>query len=292
MKKVSSGTLIPRPAAAIAQIDPVGQQDEGFGGEGEFHLAGVGRLRPGEGALLEALAHHPQAGPVMIEQFDPVAPVVGEGEERPALGIFLERFLGKRVEPVEGLAHVAGFDGQVDPEVAGEAEHAQGLGLKAADEFGGQSHLRPRADPETRTAPEFDFEALVGRDLERWLNQDEGALAGNDRLRCLLPALPPRGKGLILDPMVPREGDARHSASLELIKNRLAPLRRNLDPAQFVALQNLTRSIGLGHTRHSAYATTSMMRSSRGARLDAYDIPEGGRDIRRSTQVARIRRVK
>lgn len=76
--------------------------------------------------------------------------------------------------------------------------------------------------------------------------------AGNERLRCLLAALPPRGKGLILDPMVPREGDAGHPASLELIEDRLAPLRRNLDPPQFVALQNLTRSIGLGHTRHSA----------------------------------------
>jgi len=192
----------------MAQIDPVGQQDKGFRGEGEFHLAGVARLRPGEGALFEALAHHPETGPVMIKKFDPVAPLIGEGEERPALGIFLERFLGECVETIEGLAHVAGFDGKVDPEVAGEAQHAGRLGVKIADEFGRQDHVGPRTNPEPGPATEFDFQTQVRRDLAGWFDKDEGALAGRSLSRCILPPFPPRGEGLIFDPVVPREGNA------------------------------------------------------------------------------------
>src|SRR5690606_26082829 len=94
-------TLIPSAATAIAQIDSLGQQDEGFRSEGEFHLARVAHLRPGEGALFETLAHHPETGPVIIEEFDPVAPLIGEGEEGSAFRILLESFFHEGIEAVE-----------------------------------------------------------------------------------------------------------------------------------------------------------------------------------------------
>jgi len=53
-------------------------------------------------------------------------------------------------------------------------------------------------------------------------------------------------------------------------QNLLIVCPLNLDTAQFIALQNLARSVSFGHKRHSTYATTFMMPSSRGARLDAY----------------------
>jgi hypothetical protein len=55
----------------------------------------------------------------MIEKLEPVAPMIGEGEEGSAFGILLESFLGESVETVEGLAHVAGFDGEVNSQAAG-----------------------------------------------------------------------------------------------------------------------------------------------------------------------------
>lgn len=105
--------------------------------------------------------------------------------------------------------------------------------------------------------------------IEDWF-PDPLLLAGRYYRRDFLPVLPPRGEGLILDPAVPREGDASHPAAFELLEDRFASFCGTLDTAQFIALQNPARSVSFGHKRHGSYATTFIMPSSRGARLDAY----------------------
>src|SRR5690606_8888082 len=112
-KKISAA-LEPRPPAALAQVDAVGEHGEGLGRELELGPARPGGLRPGEGALFQTLGQHPEAGSVEVEDLEPVAPLVAEHEERSAAGVLLEDAFGEGVEPVEALAHVAGFEREVD----------------------------------------------------------------------------------------------------------------------------------------------------------------------------------
>ena len=50
-------------------------------------------------------------------------PFVGEDEEGAIERVGLETFADECMEAVEAFAHVAGFEGEVDFETAGEAEH-------------------------------------------------------------------------------------------------------------------------------------------------------------------------
>ncbi len=70
-----------------------------------------------------ALRHAPVAVPVPVNDFDQRAPPFGEQERRTAERVEPRPGVGDLGEPVEGLAHVAGFECDVDFEVAVEGEH-------------------------------------------------------------------------------------------------------------------------------------------------------------------------
>ena len=71
-----------------------------------------------------ALSRHPQAGPVEVEQLDARAAAVGEHEQRIALQPPAEVHERELAEPLEALAHVLGFERDVDLEGSrAEADH-------------------------------------------------------------------------------------------------------------------------------------------------------------------------
>ncbi len=60
-----------------------------------------------------------------MEEFEQVARTVDEDKHRTAAGIFAEAADDFGVEPVEGFAHVAGFQREEDAQAAGECQHGR-----------------------------------------------------------------------------------------------------------------------------------------------------------------------
>lgn len=60
-----------------------------------------------------------------MQQLEQVARAVDEDEDRTAAGIVAEARDDFGVEPVEGFAHVAGFQREEDAQAAGESQHGR-----------------------------------------------------------------------------------------------------------------------------------------------------------------------
>jgi hypothetical protein len=112
--------FIPGALAAIAHVDAIKEQGEGGGAEAEFSLVDIGGFGPGEGAAFEAFGEHPDAAAVPVEDFEQGAAFVCKGEEGSAFGVFAEEGADGVVEAIKAAAHVAGLDGNIDFECAGE----------------------------------------------------------------------------------------------------------------------------------------------------------------------------
>lgn len=83
------------------QVDSVEKQLEGLRAEGERGLFTVGRARPGEGPDLKAFCEDANSGAVVVEDFDAVAPFVGEDEKGAGLETLFFETVGDDDESVE-----------------------------------------------------------------------------------------------------------------------------------------------------------------------------------------------
>lgn len=80
-------------------------------------------LGPAEGSLFETLGDDPVTGAIKVEDFDEVASFVGEEEGGSAGRVDFDGLACDLGEAVEGLAHVAGVQEDVDFEVPVEGKH-------------------------------------------------------------------------------------------------------------------------------------------------------------------------
>lgn len=91
-------------------IDAIGEHRTGRRLQAHALGSCLGAARRTEGAFFQALRHQSAAGFVPVEDFEPRAPLVGEGEDRSAFHIGLEFFTHSGVKALKALAHVDGVD--------------------------------------------------------------------------------------------------------------------------------------------------------------------------------------
>ena len=96
---------------------------EGFGGEADFILSGGGD-RPTESSFLQPFGSDPEAGSIVVEDFEAVAAFVAEDEKGFVGTGFTDVIMSDGAESVEGFAHVGGLDCEEDFECGtGEVDH-------------------------------------------------------------------------------------------------------------------------------------------------------------------------
>ena len=108
--------FIPGLESGSAEVDAVDEELQGFGRKLDASLAGFAGRGPTESAFFKTFCRDPETGAVEVEELDAVTTLVGEDEESVAGGGGLELVGGEGVEAVEGLAHVAGIQGEEDLE--------------------------------------------------------------------------------------------------------------------------------------------------------------------------------
>ena len=117
--------FIPRSLQPAAQVDTIGKHGQRGGLERDLFAPALDVLRPAEGALFEALGHHPVAGAIEVEDLDEVTPLVGEEESGSTARIHADGVARHGGQTIEAFAHVAGLERDIDLEVAVEAEHGR-----------------------------------------------------------------------------------------------------------------------------------------------------------------------
>ena len=146
---IFSIALEPCPAHAVAQVDAIGEHGKRGGVEVELAVFSGGGLGPLERATLKALGVDPESGPIPVEEFEQIARAVDEDEDSTAAGIVTEAGDDLRVEPVEGLSHVAGFEGEEHAQAAGECQHGRRKAERSS-----AAHGRAAREATSITAPQ------------------------------------------------------------------------------------------------------------------------------------------
>ena len=162
-------------------------------------------------------------GRVEVEDLDESAPLVGEEEGRAAERIESEVVAHHRGEPVEGLAHVAGFERDVDLEAAIEGEH-DGGSCEVTEQLGELTDLGGADRAGDRTSRQANFQCLAIRGGE--LGQDEcrAVLRWRGLARASIPSRKPRGEGRVLDAALQGEGGRAEAAGFKGVEHLLLVL--------------------------------------------------------------------
>ena len=124
-KSVSCFALIPRSRVEATKVYAIKKKMKGFRAEVDLLLVGSRGRGPGKSADFEPLGENAHAGAVEVERFESVATLIGKEEEGSVFKAVGIEFIGERGEAIEGLAHVARFNGEKDTQVVGEPHHAR-----------------------------------------------------------------------------------------------------------------------------------------------------------------------
>ena len=71
---------------------------------------------PTEASFFQTLGRDPGPSPIEVEQLDSIAALIGKNEERIAGGRELEMIGSDLLESIEGFAHVAGIESEINLE--------------------------------------------------------------------------------------------------------------------------------------------------------------------------------
>ena len=115
--------FIPGSLQAVSQVDANGEHGQCGGFDDELAAVAVDVLRPTEGAFFKPFCDEPISSSIEVEDLDESAGFVREEEGRATEGIETEVVACERGEGVEALAHVAGFERDIDFKVGVEGEH-------------------------------------------------------------------------------------------------------------------------------------------------------------------------
>ncbi len=142
---------------------------------------------------------------------------VGEDEDGTATWILAKAAEDFGVESVEGFAHVAGFEGEEDPEAARECQHGRRRAARSSKASGKAAREAiSRAAPQGSTMRNASGGSGVA---DKHLGECRpGAIQGGNFLAALAQ---PGDESLVLDAMLAGKGHGARAAAVKGLEQRL-----------------------------------------------------------------------